>query len=316
MTDHRPWLPQLGADPFVTDGGIETTLVHLEGIDLPGFAAFVLLDDDGDDGASLRDYYRSYGQLSRSLGIGVVLDTPTWRANRDWGATLGYDAAALVDVNRRAVALLDEIRASYQTAANPIVVSGCVGPRGDGYVSGPAMSVAVAEEYHLPQVAALADAGVDLVTATSITYPDEAAGIVFAARRSGVPVAVGFTVETDGRLPDGTTLADAVCTVDAMTDSAPAYFLISCAHPAHFADVLTVAEPWVGRVRGVRANASTASHAELDASTTLESGDPAELAMWMAMLRDRLAPMSVFGGCCGTDERHIEQIGRAVRERR
>lgn len=311
MTDH-PQLPQLGAEPFLTDGGIETTLVHLEGIELPGFAAFVLLDDDGDGGACLRDYYRSYGQLSRCMQMGIVLDTPTWRANADWGATLGYDATALFDVNRRAVVSLAEVRDTFQTPANPIVISGCVGPRGDGYVTGSKMTVDEATTYHLPQVAALAEAGADLVTATTITYAAEGAGIALAARQEGLPVAVGFTVETDGRLPDGTTLARAVTAVDSVTGGAPAYYVISCAHPAHFADLLAVDEPWVRRIRGIRANASTASHATLNEATTLDSGDPVELGRWMASLRSRLDQLTVLGGCCGTDERHIEQIGLAI----
>jgi homocysteine S-methyltransferase len=313
MTGHHPWLPQLGRDTFTTDGGIETTLVHLEGIELPAFAAFVLLDDSGAGGASLRDYYRSYGQLSRCLSTGVVLDTPTWRANADWGATFGYDAAALQDVNRRAVALLADVRTAYRTTANPIVISGCVGPRSERYSSQPQMSVTEALAYHLPQVTALASAGADLVTATTITSATEAAGIALAARRVGCPVAVGFTVETDGRLPDGTSLAQAVTTVDALTAATPAYYLISCAHPSHFAALLTKDQPWTRRIRGIRANASAAGRVAHDELTRPDCGDPVELARSLVSVQHRMTHLSVLGGCCGTDERHIEQIALALR---
>ena len=234
----RRSLPQLDGGTFVTDGGIATTLVHLEGIELPAFAAFVLLDDTGPGGAGLRDYYRSYGQLSQCLEVGVVLDTPTWRANPAWGAVLGYDAVALDDLNRRAVALLADVRDAFEGPHNPVVISGCVGPRTERHATGRAMSVDDACAYHLPQVRALAAGGADVVTATTMASAKEAAGIAIAAQQVGAPAAIGFTLEADGRLPDGTTLADAVATVDSLTAGAPAYYLVSCAHPSHFTDVL------------------------------------------------------------------------------
>jgi S-methylmethionine-dependent homocysteine/selenocysteine methylase len=305
----------LDGGTFVTDGGIATTLVHLEGIDLPSFAAFVLLDDTGTGAIGLRDYYRSYGQLSRTLGVGIVLDTPTWRANPTWGAILGYHAAALDDLNQRAVDLLADVRNAFQGPANPIVISGCVGPRAERYATDRRMTVAEAFAYHLPQVRALAAAGVDVVTATTMTHPAEAAGIVRAALHVERPAAVGFTVEPNGRLPDGTSLADAVAAVDADTGGGPAYFLVSCAHPSHFVRVLSGAEPWVGRIRGVRANASTASHLPSTPLGLCSGDEPDELAYQIAALHRRLPHLTVLGGCCGTDERHIEQIALAVRRR-
>lgn len=306
-------LAQLGTDPFLTDGGIETTLVYLEGVPLPHFAAFTLLDDDGDGLACLRDYYRSYGQLSRSIGMGIVLDTPTYRANPEWGALLGYDAAALTRVDRRAVALLRDIRSTYQGAANPIVISGCVGPRGRSYHADDQMTALDAAAYHSPQVHTLTSAGADVITAHTLSYAAEGIGVVLAAQRVGVPVAIGFTLGSDGLLPDGSSLGAAITAVDAATDAAAAYFIVSCSHPAHFASLLLGGEPWVERIRGVRANASTADHAERDELTSLDSGDPADLADRLAALRTRLPQLTVVGGCCGTDERHIEQIGLAVR---
>lgn len=300
-------LPHMGNQRFVTDGGIETTLIFLEGVDLPEFATFPLLDTE--DGVQiLEDYFMSYVQMSQRLGTGIVLDTPTWRASTDWMDVLGFPAGDVSRFNHASVVLLENIRAQFQTPKNPIVISGCLGPRGDGYAPTSTMSASEAAEYHLPQVEALAKAGADVVTALTMSYADEAIGIVQSATAVGVPVAVAFTVETDGSLPDGTTLKEAIAAVDSATDAAPAYFMVNCAHPTHFANVLGTDEPWTARVRGIRANASKASHAELDEAESLDSGHPQQLAVELADLCDRLENLTLLGGCCGTDERHIEQI--------
>jgi S-methylmethionine-dependent homocysteine/selenocysteine methylase len=299
-------LPQLDGDIFITDGGMETTLIFHQGIDLPEFASFVLLDDPAGLDA-LRAYYRSYVELADRRGVGIVLDTPTWRANRDWGERLGYSEEALADVNRRGVELLEELRDDGPRA----LISGCVGPRGDGYRVDSVMSADEAEEYHSPQIETFADARVDLVSALTLTYANEATGIVGAAESLGVPVVISFTVETDGRLPSGQPLGDAIEEVDTGTGGAAAYFMVNCAHPTHFENVLQPA-PWLERLRGIRANASKKSHAELDEAEELDEGDPAELAGAYAELRERLPSLNVVGGCCGTDHRHIDAICAAV----
>src|SRR5689334_1359134 len=259
-------LPQLAGPLFLTDGGIETTLVFHEGLELPYFAAFDLLKDAAGE-AALRKYFLSYVALAKSLGMGCVLETPTWRASPDWAAKIGWSAADLAGANRRAVELLRRIRAEHAAERTPIVVSGCVGPRGDGYDPASFMTTLEAECYHAPQIETFAGAGVDLVTAITMTYAAEAIGVVRAARRAGLPVVIAFTVETDGRLPDGTGLGDAITAVDVATDAASAYYMVNCAHPTHFVDALAPGAPWLARVRGVRANASTKSHAELDRAT-------------------------------------------------
>jgi S-methylmethionine-dependent homocysteine/selenocysteine methylase len=283
---------------------METTLIFHEGLDLPNFASFVLLDDPAGLQA-LRDYYRTYLEIARNRGVGIVLDTPTWRANRDWGERLGYSAEDLADVNRRAVELLENLRQPGMR------VSGCLGPRGDGYRVDSAMSADEAEEYHSPQVETFAATSADLVSALTLTYAEEATGIVRAANQAGTPVVISFTVETDGRLPSGQPLGDAIEQVDAETAGGAAYFMINCAHPSHFEGVLEPA-PWLERLHGLRANASKKSHAELDESEELDEGDPAELAAAYAELRNRLPNLNVVGGCCGTDHRHIDAISAAV----
>jgi S-methylmethionine-dependent homocysteine/selenocysteine methylase len=300
-------LPQLSGSVFIADGGMETTLIFRDGFDLPHFAAFTLLDDERGR-AGLRAYYEPYLQVAREHGVGVVLDTPTWRANPDWGALLGYSPEQLDDVNRRAVGLLDELRGAD---AN-VVISGCVGPRGDGYVAGELMSADEAERYHSRQIGTFGASGADLVSAITMTYAEEAVGIARAAAAAGVPVVLSFTVETDGRLPSGQPLREAVEQAEAETAGSVSYFMVNCAHPTHFDDVLAGDEPWVQRVRGLRPNASTKSHAELDEAEELDAGDPVDLAARLGELRRRLPEMTVVGGCCGTDERHIGEMCKAV----
>jgi homocysteine S-methyltransferase len=300
---YRTQLPQLSGDVFITDGGMETTLIFHERIDLPLFAAFDLLKDD-EGRAALRAYYASYVELARERGVGIVLDTPTWRASRDWGAQLGYSAGELDAVNRAAVSLVAELREPRDT----IVISGCIGPRGDGYRADDRMTAGEAEDYHAAQIASFAATEADLVSALTLTYVDEAVGVVRAASKAGMPAVVSFTVETDGLLPSGMTLQEAIERVDAETESAAAYFMINCAHPTHFEHVLEDGAPWVARIGGLRANASVKSHAELDESETLDEGDPIDLGRRYGALRSRLPAASVVGGCCGTDHRHVAEI--------
>ncbi len=304
---YRLSLPQLGSRLFLTDGGIETTLIYSEGFELPCFAAFDLLGSEaGLDG--LRVYYRRYAELARRAGVGLMLEAPTWRANRDWADRLGYDGDELADVNRRAIALMSEIRGRFETEDAPMVISGCIGPRGDGYDPGRRMTPASAQIYHGEQIATFATTAADMVTALTITNVEEAIGIVRAATAWRLPVALSFTVETDGRLPTGQSLAAAIEEVDRETGSAAAYFMLNCAHPDHFAHLLESGEAWTGRLRGIRANASKRSHAELDRATTLDDGDPVELGRCYRRLRERHPKLTVLGGCCGTDHRHVQQI--------
>jgi len=310
MAKYRDALPQLSGGTFLSDGGIETTLLFLEGFDLPYFAAFHLLKDTAGE-LALRKYFSGYAALARQHGVGFVLESATWRASADWGAKLGYSADAMRDANRRAVALLHDIRAQHESAATPMVVSGCIGPRGDGYNPESFMDVTEAERYHALQATTFRDADADMVTAITMTYPNEAIGVTRAAGAAGMPVAISFTVETDGRLPNGQTLREGIEEVDAATGNAPVYYMINCAHPTHFAATLTPGAAWTSRIRGVRANASTKSHAELDQATELDFGNPAELAQQYRELGARLPNLRVLGGCCGTDQRHLEAIAAA-----
>lgn len=309
---YRRRLPQGDGALFLTDGGIETTLIFQDGLDLPHFAAFHLLRDPKARPFLVR-YYERYIEIARANGTGFILESPTWRASADWGARLGYSAADIAAVNREAIGLMRDLREAYETPASPMVVSGCVGPRGDGYDPGQAMSPGAAEAYHALQVGAFAEAGADMVTAITMTNANEAIGIVRAATKAGMPVALSFTLETDGRLPTGQPLKEAIGLIDEVTANGPAYYMINCAHPTHFDGVLQPGEAWTKRIRGLRANASRRSHQELNDAPDLDAGDPIELGgQYRALVRTH-PQMNVLGGCCGTDHRHVECIGLACR---
>jgi homocysteine S-methyltransferase len=309
MTRADARLPQLDGGWFLTDAGLETVLIFQEGVALPEFAAFVLLQSrEGRD--RLRRYFRRFLELAAAHhGAGFVLESPTWRAGWDWGTKLGFDGRAMQQVNHDAIALMRELQAEYASRiTGPVVVSGCIGPRGDGYLAGAPI--------HQPQVDALAAAGADMITAITMTTSAEAIGVARAAARAGRPSAISFTVETDGALPSGELLHNAIDAVDADADAAgrerPAYFMLNCAHPSHFEDVLG----WLGerreRLRGLRANASRRSHAELDVATELDDGDPRELGADYARLNAAWPSLNVVGGCCGTDHRHVAAMSAAL----
>jgi S-methylmethionine-dependent homocysteine/selenocysteine methylase len=310
MARYRNQLPQLSGGLFLTDGGIETTLIFREGLELPYFAAFDLLKDEKGY-AALRKYFRTYAALARRYAIGCILESATWRASLDWGTKLGYSVTALAELNRQAIRLLQGIRDAYEDDTTPVVISGCIGPRGDGYNPAALMTEDDAERYHTLQAHTFRDTEADIVTAITMTYAAEAIGLTRAAQGAGMPVVISFTLETDGRLPTGQPLPEAIEQVDDATGHAPAYYMINCAHPTHFTGTLAAGQPWLDRIRGLRANAAAKSHAELDEATALDDGNPVELGLQYRELKGKLTRLNVLGGCCGTDHRHVEEICKA-----
>ncbi len=295
--------------PMVTDGGLETDLIFHHGVDLPHFAAFPLVAQEAGR-ALLRTYYDGYADVARAAQAGLLLETPTWRANPDWGERLGYSAARLSEVNRRSIDFVATLRDEYRGGLDHVVISGTVGPRGDGYRPDAAVDADEAADYHSGQLRAFVEAGADLATAYTLTDVAEAIGIVRAARAAGVPVAISFTVETDGCLPDGRSLGTAIATVD--STAPPDYFLVNCAHPRHVAAALAEPGTWPTRIHGLRVNASLLSHAELDEATELDEGDLDLLKGTHDQLVAALPNVSIVGGCCGTDVRHVARLWSAA----
>jgi len=313
MSKYRRRLPFDNGRLFMSDGGLETTLIFHQGVDLPEGAAFHLLKDAAGS-AILRRYFDLYSEMALRPGMGMVLESPTWRANPDWAAKVGYDAKALAQANRKAIGLMLEVRAAWERPDVPFVISGNIGPRGDGYFPDRRMSTAEARRYHAQQIETFADTVADLVSAFTLNYAEEAIGVAAAARDCAIPAVISFTVETDGRLPSGETLGDAIARVDDATDGYVAYYMINCAHPVHFGQVLRGGGEWLSRLRGLRANSSMRSHAELDNSAELDTGNPEELGAQYRELRAFLPQLLVVGGCCGTDHRHVDAICREIRE--
>lgn len=302
---YRTQLPQLGKDLFLTDGGLETTLFFIDGYELPLFSAYLLMEHEAGR-QRLRDYFTQYAGIARRHNLGFILESQTWRASRGWAERLDITPERLAELNRASIALLEDLRQVHDTPARPFVISGCVGPHGDGYRVG-SLSIQQALDYHREQVATFAGTSADMIGAITMTTVTEAAGVALAAREQRMPVAISFTVETDARLPGGESLQEAIAAVDAATDGYPAYYMVNCAHPTHFEHGLP-SGPELQRLRGIRANASKCSHAELDNSTELDAGNPQEFGEDYRRLRELLPALTVVGGCCGTDHRHIEHI--------
>lgn len=312
MSKYRAALPQLGDALFLTDGGLETTLVFHDEMDLPEFAAFDLLKSPKGE-SHLLEYFRRYARIAQALNAGFVLESVTWRANPDWASKIGYDLDALAGMNRKAIKMLETIRVEFETDATPYVISGCVGPRRDGYDASIRSSEADAEKYHAVQIETFAGTAADMITAITMTHAEEAIGVTRASRAMAMPVAISFTVETDGTLPSGQPLREAIEQVDEATDSGPVYYMVNCAHPTHFDHVFEPGGDWHDRIKGLRANASRSSHEELDNAEVLDEGNPEELGQQYRDLLNLLNGVTVVGGCCGTDHRHIEAIGNACR---
>jgi len=307
---YRERLPQLSTGPFLADGGIETDLIFNRGIQIREFAAHTLLPDPTTREA-VADYFRGFLGLARSCHAGFILDSQTWKAHSHWAKDLSATKEELREANRDSIDFIAGLRSEYADNEKPIVLNGIIGPTSDAYAPEARVSAEAARRYHARQISWLAETEVDMVTATTFPHADEAVGLVLAAQDAGLPAVVSFTVETDGRLPTGLSLADAIQLVDGATDSAAAYFMVNCAHPDHFFNTLDGSD-WTRRVRGLRCNASRLSHAELDACEVLDDGDPGELGQQYRTLAERMPWLTVFGGCCGSDLRHVTEIAQAI----
>ncbi|MGH1353040.1 MAG: homocysteine S-methyltransferase family protein [Methyloligellaceae bacterium] len=304
-------LPQTTGKPFITDGGLETCLIFHEGFDLPLFASFPLMESR-EGRAALDRYMRRFCEIALREKKGFLMDTPTWRASKKWATDLGFSGQALASIHEKSIEYLKMLREEFETDDSPLVINGAIGPQDDGYNPNSFMTIEQAEAYHKQQVQWFKAYGADMVSAITMTYAEEAIGITRAATKAGIPVVVSFTVETDGRLPSGQSLGDAIEQVDKETAYGPVYYMINCAHPDHFSSTLEDGSEWRNRIMGLRANASRMSHEELDNAEELDDGNPQELAEQYRELKAVLPNLSVVGGCCGTDHRHVGAMSAAV----
>lgn len=293
----------------VSDGGLETDLIFHRGVDLPEFAAYPLIWT-AEGRTLLVEYFADYASVAAAAAAGLVLETPTWRANPDWGRRLGHHRTDLHDANSRCVDLLRGLAQRWTDSLDDVQVRGMVGPRGDGYRPG-TVDPDEAAEYHLPQLTAFAASGADSASVLTLTDPGEAIGVARSAQAVGLALTVGFTVDTDGRVPGGQTLADAVSEVDAVCP--PDSYMINCAHPRHVLAGIGSqhdddATTWRDRITGLRCNASLQSHAELDEAEELDEGDLDVLVADHRRLAARLPALTTVGGCCGTDARHVAAL--------
>lgn len=294
---------------YLTYTGMETDLIFTQGTDLPGFASYPLLETaTGRD--QLTKYYTDLIKLGQRENIGIILESATWVANRDRGAAIGYSPKTLMKRNAQAIALMSKTRASYPDQS--ILISANIGPRADAYAPNEQMNASDAQEYHAEQIGALKDTDLDFISGYTLAYPQEAIGITLAAKQTNIPIVIAFTVETDGNLPTGMSLQQAIETVDNATNAYPSYYMINCAHPDHFENILSN-DTWMSRLKGIVANASRCSHAELDNADTLDDGNPTELGQDLSKIRKNHPTINVFGGCCGTDMRHMACIAQALK---
>lgn len=311
MSKYRNKLPQLNGDIYLTDSGFETTIIFKDGFDLPEFAAFPLINDEKSV-KRIYDYYKTHIQIAAEKQLGFILESLTWRASNEWGKKLGFDDAMLYEANHKIMKLLSNLRDEHETDSTRLVISGCIGPRFDGYVISKKMTTDEAFKYHSVQIKTLSETDADMITALTLNYVEEAIGVALSAKANNIPVVISFTTETDGNLPTGMSLREAIGKVDEATSNYPSYFMINCAHPTHFEQILPIGENWTDRIRGLRANASKKSHAELDESTELDDGNPDELGASYFKLKEKLQKLNVVGGCCGTDDRHVSSICNAL----
>ncbi|CAF2821438.1 unnamed protein product [Rotaria sp. Silwood2] len=310
MAKYRHSLPQLSDKFFISNGGLETNLVYHEQVKLPCFASFDVLKTEA--GCEwMKNYLRKFVNIARKYDVGFILENATWRDNPDWMRKIGYSDQDVVNVNRKSIELLCNIRNEYETENCPIVLNASIGARGDGYNPLTMMSIEEAQAYHATQIGIISQTNADMITAMTFSYPEEAIGVAKAARAVDIPAVVSFTVRKDGRLPAGHTLQEAIELVDKATQNSPVYYMVNCAHPSHFEHVLIPGEAWAARIHSVKGNASKKTHAELDGSKDLDSGDPVEFGENNRALLYKLKNLNVFGGCCGTDYRHVEEICKA-----
>jgi len=300
---------------YLTEGGQETEIMYRHGHDLPEFAMYPLLDDPAAM-TDLRSMYTRVLDVAAKHGFVAMLGGLDYRGSPDWGDKLGYSRAGLAEALERGIDFLRDVARPYEGQLPGILIGGAVGPRGDAYALNRTITADESEDYHGFQIDVLKGAGVDFITAMTFNSVAEAIGVARAAASAGLPLSMGFMLDSDHRLKSGPTLREAIAAVDAETgDARPDFYGINCSHPLEFEPALEPGD-WLSRLRSLRPNASAKEKIELCQIGHLEEGDPVDLGERMGSLARRYPHVDIWGGCCGTWDRHLDQIAGAVKAAR
>lgn len=291
-------------DIIITDGGLETTLIYKYNIELPYFSCINLLKTDSGRNI-IYNCLLNYVNISEKYNVNIIIETPTWRCSKKWSKLLNCENSDIEKINREAVNIVKSIKKNNKK----IIISGNIGPIDDGYVISNKLTIEELKEYHSEQIYILANENVDIISAFTINYVEEAIGITLVCKDINIPLVISFTLNIDGKLPSGMTLEDSIKYIDKYTNYYPMYYMINCAHPKHFISLFKDNNSdWIKRIKGIRSNASDKSHEELNNSKKLDIGNIVELSNYCKNIRKENKHINIFGGCCGTDENHVEEI--------
>lgn len=310
MLSNKSFPSQQAGRFYLTEGGTETEFMYKHGFELPHFAMFPLLDNPKAV-SRMREMFRSYLEVAAKHKVCALMGGLDYRASPDWGELLGYSAASLADANLQSIEFLREIASEYLSQIPEILIQGLIGPRGDAYERNETITANEAEDYHAVQLETLKKADVDLALAITFNNIPESVGVARAAAKIGVPLGISLTLDTTSKLSSGESLADAITMIDEETGQSPAFYSINCSHPLEFEPAIGPGD-WVKRVRGVRPNASKMDKMALCKIGHLEDGDPVELGVLCGDLARRYPHMDIWGGCCGTWDRHLDEIATNV----
>lgn len=295
---------------YLSEGGTETEFMYKHGFELPHFAIFPLLDNP-DAVSKLREMFRSYLDVAAKHEVCALMGGLDYRASPDWGELLGYSPAGLADANMQSIEFLREIAGEYSSQIPETLIQGLIGPRGDAYERNETITENEAEDYHAVQLETLKEADVDLALAITFNNIPESVGVARAAAKIGIPLGISLSLDSSSKLNSGQSLSEAITMIDKATDQSPEFYSINCSHPLEFEPAIEPGD-WVNRIRGVRPNASKMDKMALCQLGHLEEGDPVELGVLCGDLARRYPHMDIWGGCCGTWDKHLNEIARNV----
>ena len=297
----------------LSEGSIYERLRRHPAIEFDPYLAHATLIYNDDSALILEQVHREYLDVGQHHNLAMFALTDTWRANQELIHQSKFHGHK---VNQDNAHFLAKIRDSYGLTATPIFIGGQIGPRGDAYSPKEALPSAEAEGFHTPQLETLAEVQVDFLYAATLPALSEAEGIARAMAKTGLPYILSFIIRRDGTLLDGTLLAQAIETIDHTTPKPPTGYGINCVYPTVFCEGLTALEKDSSslsqRILSFQANTSTKEPEELDGLSELETEKPETLAeLMVAAYQQFHTPF--FGGCCGTDTRHIECLASAYK---